>query len=211
MNRIKFNSHCLLCMCFSAVPCILQHVLQRIFSVYFAQFCSSYSCLFCAFCIFSLFLSLDVIYSKWKITLKDKKHFVIGQNLYLIHKDCLKNIYLWKQGKDSLQKRGYSINLSESKRNCLFCKENHTLDMCKKFSEKPHKEKKSFFFSNYLCYGCGVSSNHKVKDCRYKKSCKVCSGHHLTCFHKEPTSQQERVTANCINVCGETDESTCSH
>ena len=55
---------------------------------------------------------------------------------------------------------------------------------------------------------CGVSSNHKVKDCRYKKSCKVCSGRHLTCFHKEPTSQQERVTTNCINVCGETDKST---
>ena len=97
---------------------------------------------------------------------------------------------------------------SESKRKCLFCKENHTLDMCQKFTEKPLKEKKSFFFTNYLCYGCGVSSNHKIKDCGYKKSCKVCSGRHLTCFHKEPTSQHERVTANCINVCGETDEST---
>ena len=35
----------------------------------------------------------------------------------------------------------------------------------------------------------------------------MCSGRHLSCFHKEPTSQQERVTSNCINVCGATDES----
>ena len=36
----------------------------------------------------------------------------------------------------------------------------------------------------------------------------MCSGPHLTCFHKEPTSQHERVTTNCINLCGEADEST---
>ena len=36
----------------------------------------------------------------------------------------------------------------------------------------------------------------------------VCFGRHLSFFHKEPASQQERVTANCINVCGATDEST---
>ena len=29
------------------------------------------------------------------------------------------------------------IENSENKRNCLFCKENHTLDLCKKFTEKP--------------------------------------------------------------------------
>ncbi len=97
---------------------------------------------------------------------------------------------------------------SDRKKECLFCTENHTLDMCKKFTEKPLKEKKSFFFTNFLCYGCGASSNHKIKNCRYKKSCKVCSGGHLSCFHKEQTDQQERVTANCINVCRDADEST---
>ena len=60
---------------------------------------------------------------------------------------------------------------SESKRNCLFCKENHTLDMCKKFSEKPHKEKKSFFFSNYLDVVLAPIIKLKIADIKSHAKC----------------------------------------
>ena len=97
---------------------------------------------------------------------------------------------------------------SEDKENCSYCKKDHTLDTCKEFTEKPSQEKKLFFFTNYLCYGCGTSSSHKVNDCKHKKSCKVCSGQHLSCFHEECISYQEKATSYCINVSRQRDEST---
>lgn len=82
---------------------------------------------------------------------------------------------------------------------CLFCKEEHQLDECKKFAEKPHKERKDFFYKKFLCLGCASSSQHQVSSCKNRLKCRTCSGNHPTCLHIQKTPK-ESIT-NCTNVC----------
>ena len=92
-------------------------------------------------------------------------------------------------------------NKSDKKRTevCLFCKEQHHLDECKKFAEKPHKEKKDFFYKRFLCLGCASSSQHQVASCRNRLKCRICSGNHPSCLHVQKTPAES--IANCTNVC----------
>ena len=82
---------------------------------------------------------------------------------------------------------------------CLFCKEHHHIDKCKKFSEIPLRERKDFFFDKFLCFGCASSRQHQAASCKNKLVCRVCSATHPTCLH-QPRGNAE-VISNCTNVC----------
>ena len=47
------------------------------------------------------------------------------------------------------------------------------------------EERSKFLFKNKLCYGClkTVTKEHNAKTCSSRRSCKVCSGKHLTTLH----------------------------
>ncbi|XP_068756394.1 uncharacterized protein [Montipora capricornis] len=81
---------------------------------------------------------------------------------------------------------------------CLFCKEHHHLDKCKKFAEMPLRARKDFFFDKFLCFGCASSRQHQAASCKNKLVCRVCSAIH-PCLH-QPGGNAE-VVSNCTNVC----------
>ena len=82
---------------------------------------------------------------------------------------------------------------------CVFCKEKHHLNDCKKFAEIPLSQRKNFFFEKRLCFGCASSSNHQAASCSNKLACCICSGNHPTCLHHEKPPKETVV--NCTNVC----------
>ena len=100
--------------------------------------------------------------------------------------------------------------LRELKTSCFFCKGDHHLNDCKKFTEKTFKEKKNFFFKNYLCLGCACDG-HVISNCNKRLKCKECSKSHPTCLHikhndknedkREQKEGEKENLSNCINVC----------
>ncbi|KAL9970518.1 hypothetical protein ACROYT_G022905 [Oculina patagonica] len=56
----------------------------------------------------------------------------------------------------------------ENSQTCLFCKEHHHLDNCKKFAEMSHRDRKDFFFEKFLCFGCASSRQHQAASCKNK-------------------------------------------
>ena len=94
-----------------------------------------------------------------------------------------------------VQNQGKKENLQA----CLFCKEHHHLDKCKKFAEMPLRDRKDFFFDEFLCFGCASSRQHQAASCKNKLVCRVCSAIHPTSLH-QPRGNAE-VVSNCTNVC----------
>ena len=95
----------------------------------------------------------------------------------------------------NVQNQGKKENLQT----CLFCKEHHHLDKCKKFADMPLRDRKDFFFDKFLCFGCDSSRQHQAASCKNKLVCRVCSAIHPTCLH-QPRGNAE-VVSNCTNVC----------
>ena len=67
---------------------------------------------------------------------------------------------------------------------CLFCGQRHKLDDCQDFCKKPFRG-----------MGFAISKSHQLKDCKERSKCKMCSGMHPTCPHKEQ-SQVDVVVSN---------------
>ncbi|XP_043956787.1 uncharacterized protein LOC122822295 [Gambusia affinis] len=65
---------------------------------------------------------------------------------------------------------------------CLFCKMNHTFEMCDAFRDKPHKDKVEFLKKSGLCFSCLVRG-HLSKDCKRKMSCQFCAQKHPSLLH----------------------------
>ena len=74
----------------------------------------------------------------------------------------------------SEEKSGNAVTDSNSKKIiCAFCKNNHELDLCEKFSKIVLSERKKFVQTNALCWGC-LKWGHVYKECRGRKTCRRC-------------------------------------
>ncbi len=67
---------------------------------------------------------------------------------------------------------------------CVFCKEPHELELCKKFLEINFEKRREFIIANRLCWGC-LRWGHVNSKCRRKKVCKTCNGWHPTALHQD--------------------------
>ena len=86
-----------------------------------------------------------------------------------------------------------SCNISEDKSNkiaskvevCPKCNKNHDTEDCTYYLQQTMEERNKFLFKNKLCYGClkTVTKEHNAKTCSSRRSCKVCSGKHVTTLH----------------------------
>ena len=72
----------------------------------------------------------------------------------------------------SEEKSGNAMADSSSKKIfCAFCKNNHELDLCEKFSQIALSERKKFVQANALFRGC-LKWGHVYKECRGRKTCR---------------------------------------
>ncbi len=80
--------------------------------------------------------------------------------------------------------------VSLSNKSCLFCKCEHTLELCPLLEKRSHGEKISFLKENGICFGC-MCTGHISKNCRNRLLCKVCNLKHPSILHIYP---RENVT-----------------
>ena len=114
----------------------------------------------------------------------------------------------------SEEKSGNAVTDSNSKKIiCAFCKNNHELDLCEKFSKMVLSERKKFVQINALCWGC-LKWGHVYKECRGRKTCRRCGRRHPTYLHDDSVMEHDRVPdqengelshsnpiSHCIEVC----------
>lgn len=81
------------------------------------------------------------------------------------------------------------INMNEkpenkiaSKKPCAFCSGDHTLEVCRKFTVRPHKEKVDFLRAKGACFGC-LTLGHMSRDCKKRISCDICQKKHPALLH----------------------------
>lgn len=58
----------------------------------------------------------------------------------------------------------------------------HTLELCRKFKARPHKEKVDFLKSKGACFGC-LTLGHMSRECKKRLTCAVCQKKHPTLLH----------------------------
>lgn len=73
---------------------------------------------------------------------------------------------------------------------CPFCKDNHELDLCMKFTRMPLSDKRKFAQANALCWGC-LKWGHMYKECRGRKTCRTCNRRHPTSLHDDSVMHQD--------------------
>ncbi|XP_075150627.1 uncharacterized protein LOC142224725 [Haematobia irritans] len=79
-------------------------------------------------------------------------------------------------------------NQNNQNPSCQLCKATHFIRDCPKFIEKSINDRIHVVKVSHLCYNC-LSSNHGVKDCKSKFTCRECSMRHHTMLHKGTETQ----------------------
>ncbi|XP_075157511.1 uncharacterized protein LOC142230768 [Haematobia irritans] len=79
-------------------------------------------------------------------------------------------------------------NSSSNSQMCPICREVHFIRDCPKFIEKNINDRIHVVKVAHLCYNC-LSSNHGIKDCKSKYSCRECKMRHHTMLHKGTETQ----------------------
>ena len=93
---------------------------------------------------------------------------------------------------------------------CTAC---HNLDDCSIFMSLTVEGRSKVLFKNKLCYGCYgcISKDHSARNCKQRRSCKICKEKHLTGLHgfkpkKEGVKQDsgngnnKQTTTTCTGV-----------
>ena len=65
---------------------------------------------------------------------------------------------------------------------CMYCRGDHTMEMCRKMRNQSHREKLKFLMSNGSCFACLVTG-HRSNDCTNRLKCTICSASHPTVLH----------------------------
>ena len=78
--------------------------------------------------------------------------------------------------------------LASTTMNCPACSNEHDLDDCTTFLAHTVEERKDYLFKNRLCFSCyqPISYSHSARNCRQRRTCKVCKGSHPTSLHRSP-------------------------
>ncbi|XP_059226988.1 uncharacterized protein LOC131998556 [Stomoxys calcitrans] len=71
---------------------------------------------------------------------------------------------------------------------CQICKATHFIRDCPKFIEKNINDRIHVVKVSHLCYNC-LSTNHGVKECKSKFTCRECNLRHHTMLHKGQENQ----------------------
>lgn len=79
-------------------------------------------------------------------------------------------------------KESTSYQGKEKKAGCLCCADTHSLEECKPFNGKQHKEKIHFLREKGVCFAC-LGNGHMSRNCDRRLTCKVCGQTHPTVLH----------------------------
>ncbi|XP_074649052.1 uncharacterized protein LOC141904366 [Tubulanus polymorphus] len=88
-----------------------------------------------------------------------------------------------------IKKKTFTTNAEEiyskdSRKNCVYCSENHWLYQCKIFLDKSVEDRRKFAREKALCYNC-MKMKHRARTCRSQASCRTCGKRHHSLLHTE--------------------------
>ena len=87
---------------------------------------------------------------------------------------------------------------------CYFCKNSHSLEVCKEFAKISLQDKREFILSRDLCHGC-LAWGHIGRDYRNKRACRTCNGPHPTLLHDDAfvtkKEDQTKPVAEALSRC----------
>ncbi|KAK0152604.1 hypothetical protein N1851_005873 [Merluccius polli] len=89
---------------------------------------------------------------------------------------------------------------------CLCCARGHSLEDCKQFKGKRHKDKIQFLREKGICFAC-LCVGHMSRDCGKRSTCKVCGQSHPTVLHIKRQTPQEEPSKDVpmpLKTCGHT-------
>ncbi|KAL0821468.1 hypothetical protein ABMA28_004938 [Loxostege sticticalis] len=86
-----------------------------------------------------------------------------------------------------------NVSKTSSNTTCKYCKCDHKITYCKKFSEKCNSTRRKFAQDNKLCFIC-LCKNHTAKACKTNFKCHVCKKRHHTLMH--PSEKGRSVGEN---------------
>ena len=92
-----------------------------------------------------------------------------------------------KGGKDQTKKSG-TYQTNDYSCVCVYCKENHDIEACKRFISLTLEKREEFCKNSRLCLAC-LRSGHSWKDCWYPRKCNQCSRWHPTLLHNDALSK----------------------
>lgn len=81
---------------------------------------------------------------------------------------------------------------TKPERPCPFCSSNHTLNLCKDFAKKAHRDTLSFLKTKGICFGCLSIGGHISKDCKNRLTCNICKKAHPSALHIEPKDHMNK-------------------
>ena len=82
---------------------------------------------------------------------------------------------------------------------CIFCKAgDHIIDNCKKFGDLSKDAKSEYIRSKGICYSC-LHFGHISRDCKKRKTCKICGKHHPSILHFDDNEQNMTTTVTTIS------------
>lgn len=84
---------------------------------------------------------------------------------------------------------------------CEFCKFDHSLTKCRKFSNSSYTDKFRFVKEYSLCLLC-LKGGHQVKDYKEKQRCIICSGNHHKLLHRAGINQAQSERVDYGNYSG---------
>ena len=87
---------------------------------------------------------------------------------------------------------------------CSYCDESHEVNDCTKIMQLSDDERFRFFQDKHLCFGCGISSAHQLRQCQNRAKCTTCGGPHPTPLHRSPPREQpQQASSYCTEAKGE--------
>ena len=87
-----------------------------------------------------------------------------------------------KKQSSNAKKQSESQTKKFVEQECLFCQEQHLLNVCDKFMKKSTEDRKEFAKLKGLCYAC-LQLHHISKKCRARAVCRTCSQRHPAALH----------------------------
>ena len=83
---------------------------------------------------------------------------------------------------------------------CIFCRENHALEMCRKFGSEQFEVRMRFMKENRMCFKC-LLRGHISRECRRRMACQFCQGSHATSMHREEWTTGGPPSTTSVTAC----------
>ncbi|KAJ0174789.1 hypothetical protein K1T71_009897 [Dendrolimus kikuchii] len=87
-----------------------------------------------------------------------------------------------------VKEHSFHVAISETRKVCFMCHDNHTLSHCQDFIQMETKERCKYVKNKHLCFNCLIPG-HTVYKCKLRVSCQICNRRHHSLLHETKNTE----------------------